>query len=116
MSTRSNATPQRRRKLQTLTAEALRTDKAFRAAKEKLRAAKARLKLTKSEFKTAKGEFKAARKIARRAAKLARHAQSALQEQLERVAQRKRQASRRTVAKRLQHLPAALTAASMPSK
>jgi hypothetical protein len=95
MSTRSETSPQNGPKLESLTANALKADKAAGAAKVKARLAKARLKAAKGEFKAAKDGFKGSKKVARKAAKEAKRARKALQICLERTARQRKKARKR---------------------
>jgi hypothetical protein len=95
MSTRSETSPQNGSKLEGLTANALKADKAAGATKEKARLAKERLKTAKREFKAAKNGFKDAKKAARKAGKEAKRARKALQICLERTARQRKKARKR---------------------
>jgi hypothetical protein len=98
MSTRSDSSAQDNTKLQRLTAEALRADKAALAAKQKADRAKARLKAAKKQAKAAKAELKIARKMARKAFKKAKAAKKALQLCLDRAAKQRKKTRKRVAA------------------
>jgi hypothetical protein len=85
MSTSSEPSAQGSQKLQSLTVEALKADKASQAAKRKAGLAKAALKVAKKQLKTAKANLKEAKKAARKAAKKAKDAKKGLQAYLERA-------------------------------
>ena len=79
-------------KLQALTVEALKADKAALAAKRKTSLAKANLKAAKKQLKTAKANLKEAKKATRKAVKKAKTARRTLQACLDRTAEHRKRA------------------------
>ena len=98
MSNQSELSAQGSPKLQSLTSEALKADKAALLAKQKTNQAKARLKAAKKQAKTAKAALKAAKKLARKAIKKAKTARRILQECVEQ-ANRQRKKTRKAPTK-----------------